>query len=172
MKRITSMLLYAMVLSIPLAGLYYTLPRQIHVQYPAVKYRLGVLEEAQLKVVEVDGSVQRRYFEHNRFRGTLVLGEERLESLDVVLNPDGALLMVRDEETGRLVRYGVLYALDDFSRFTIAVLEPVVMFGVVSRERFWDTNAGMMVSAPANNREEALRVSNELMGNLLEKPLE
>lgn len=171
MKKITRGILYLLILSIPVAALVYTLPRDMQTQYTGVEYRLGDTASAKSINVQMNGSIQKRFFEHNRFRGDMKLGENSLEHMDVVLNPDGALLMVRNNETGKLERFGVLYANNDLSIWTIAVLEPVVLFGQVSEERFWDVESGLMISAPANNRQEALLISNGLLGNLLEEPL-
>lgn len=172
MKKITRTMLYLLILSIPIAALVYTLPRDIQAQYTGVEYRLGDRESAMSINVQINGSIQKRFFEHNRFRGDIKMGEYSLDDMDVVLNPDGALLMVRNKETGKLERFGVLYTNADLSLWTMAVLEPVMLFGQASEEKFWDVETGLMISAPASNRHEALTLSNDLLGNLLEEPLQ
>lgn len=171
MKKIVRAIVYLLILSIPIAALVYTLPRNMQAQYTGVEFRLGDLESAKSINVQMNGSIQKRFFEYNRFRGDIKIGEHSLDDMDVVLNPDGALLMVRNNETGKLERFGVLYTNSDLSQWTMAVLEPVVIFGQVSEEKFWDVETGLMISAPAGNRQEALTVSNDLLGNLLEEPL-
>ncbi len=171
MNKITRNILYLIIVSIPLAGLVYTLPRDVQPEYTGVEYRLGELESGDQINIQITGTLQKRFFEQNRFRGTLVFGDHLLENMDVALNPDGSLLMVKNNETGKLERFGVMYSSSDLSKWTIAVLEPVVLFGETSEERFWDTEDGLMISAPAETRQEALDISNELMGNLLEEPL-
>lgn len=172
MNKIIRNALYLLVLSIPLAGLVYTLPRDMELHYAGIEYRLGDVESASSVSVDIEGKIQKRFFNNNRFRGDILLGEHHLFDMDVVLNPDGALLMVRNTETGKLERVGVLYSTGDISQLTIAVLEPAVLFGQVSEERFWNRDSGLMISAPADSRQEAVNISNELLGNLLEEPLE
>lgn len=172
MNKITRSIMYLVILAIPLAGLVYTLPRNVRLQVTGVEYRLGDMESAKPINVHMTGSLQRRFFEYSRFRGNLTAGDHSLEDVEVVLNPDGDLLMVRNEETGKLERFGVIYADNDLNKWTMAVLEPVVLFGQTSEDKFWDIESGLMISTPAASRQEALNISNELMGNLLEEPLE
>lgn len=171
MKRLKRSILYLIILAIPLAGLVYTFPRNTVVVLPGIEYRLGEPEDFRSVSIKLEGTFQRRFLDKNRFRGTAYIGGQTLRDVDVTLNPDGALMMVRNVETEKIERFGAIYSEGELERFTIAVLEPVIFFGQVSEEKFWDTDSGMMISVPAETREEALRISNEIMAHLLDEPL-
>ncbi len=171
MKGVKKVILYIVILVLPLAGLYYTIPQKMERQYTGVEYRLGEEADEKVMMISVDGKLQKRFFNFDRFRGTLHLGEEQLNDIDVVLHPDGSMLMGVSSETGKREQYGVLYADETLEQFTVAVLEKVVLFGQESDERFWNIDRGLMISAPADHRQKAVAVSNERMSHLLEEPL-
>ena len=122
--------------------------------------------------VRFEGRLQRRFFDTQRFRGVIIIGDKVLEDVDVNLTQGGDLVMAKDPDTGERYRFGVFYAVSGLEKITFTVLEPVVVFGVTTDEKYWSLEDGLMISAPAANRSEALHVSNQLMGHLLEKPLE
>ncbi|SMP61454.1 hypothetical protein SAMN06296020_10953 [Anoxynatronum buryatiense] len=164
--------IYLIILAIPSTGLLYTIPRSIERELPAVEYRLGRPEEMTSYQLRIEGVIQRRLFDHKRFRGTIWLNDRALTDLDFLLRESGELLMARDPESGQRDQFGAIYVDESMSRVTIAVLEPVRMFGIESSEKFWNQETGKMISAPADSRKDALRLSNEIMEDILEKPLE
>lgn len=172
MSRLKTAIICLVMLAVPLTGLIYTLPYRFLRELPAVEYRLGRSEEITAYPLRIEGTIQRRFFDHKRFRGTIWLGDKALTDLDFLLRESGELLMARDAETGQREQFGAIYMKDSMGRITIAVLEPVRMFGIESSEKFWNQETGKMISAPADSREAALRLTNEIMAPLLEKPLE
>lgn len=54
---------------------------------------------------------------------------------------------------------------DDFSKLTVMVLKPDE---ADSSRKGWSGRDGLMISAPAKNRSEALEVSNEFMKEYLQ----
>jgi len=62
---------------------------------------------------------------------------------------------------GELKYYGMIYIEGMFEKLTIQIHERD-SYGVYS----WSGENGWIVSAPSNNRAEAVDVSNELMGKL------
>jgi hypothetical protein len=160
------------ILALPLIGLLYMTPRQVEVNVIGIEYRLGNPDIQKTVVIRVEGTVQRRILDETRFRGNIHIDGQSLLDVDTTLNQEGDLIMARNIESGEFKSYGALYAPGSFERFTIAVLETLEAEEADPAERFWDTNSGLMISAPANNRFEALRLSNEIMEPILQHDLE
>jgi len=164
--------IYLVVLAIPFGGLAYTLPRRSAMVLHGIEYRLGEYESHKPVNVHIEGTFQRRFLAHSRFRGTMTIDGRILKDMDMTLNPDGSLMMYRNVETEKMERYGALYSDGSLTSFTIAVLEPIVLFGFASDDTYWDPANGLMISVPANTREEALQITNDLLAHLVEEPLE
>ncbi|MEL7597140.1 MAG: hypothetical protein AAGU01_02945, partial [Clostridiaceae bacterium] len=67
------------------------------------------------------------------------------------------------------VTYGPIYINNDFSQLTINIMEPQNLY---IPNKKWIGDNGLMISAPASNRKEALQISNSLMKYILSKELE
>ncbi|MDQ0252686.1 Asp-tRNA(Asn)/Glu-tRNA(Gln) amidotransferase A subunit family amidase [Evansella vedderi] len=60
-----------------------------------------------------------------------------------------------------IITYGFIYGGENFSELTIGVHEQK------NGGSGWNSADGMMISAPAGDRKEGLKLSNQLMGNVI-----
>jgi hypothetical protein len=98
----------------------------------------------------------------------MVVPEDQRE-LELNLGEHGqAHLIYAYVEQGKLrtYSYGQIFINEDFSQFTIRKYEIEETTAYSSRGS-WNPEDGYMLSAPAQNREEALSISNELSGEFM-----
>ncbi|WP_422657448.1 hypothetical protein ACK8P5_17005 [Paenibacillus sp. EC2-1] len=163
-------------------AVWYIIPREIHRSLDGIKYRLGEenREFEELITVNIDGRMNRNWKGERIFTGSiLVEGEE------ISVPPDQRELEVRFPKNSyhQLIiyhgihnssiyqfPYGDLFTNEDLSELTITRFEETP-----SGIKGWDSEDGLMISAPAEDRAEALEISNRYfkaywMG--MTKPLE
>lgn len=146
-------------------------PRQVHLDVQGVKYRLGEANAGheELVQVKIDGEVWKDWKGASTFSGTI-----DVEGSDIPLTESKQKIKINlDEEAGsRLIAYngydeitgpfrfiyGSLHADDRLQNVTINIFEQKEDGGSE-----WSSASGLMVSAPASNRTEALEVANQLM---------
>lgn len=159
------------VVAVVVVGLiYYFLPRQIQMEAPGIKYRLGVENQGTVKpvYVHIKGALYRGWLGNRTFRGTLGIEGEELpvsevnRELEIQLDKNNFGWLhyynVQDEFLG-LYLYGTVTFAKDYSKVTFNIHEKDSDYSSQ-----WNGEDGLMLSAPASNREEALQISNELMG--------
>jgi len=146
-------------------------PRQVHLDVQGVKYRLGEANAGREELVQVkiDGEVWKDWKGAPTFSGTI-----DIEGSDIPLTESEQKIKINlGEGAGsRLIAYngyheitgpfryiyGSLYADDPLRNVSINVFEQKEDGGSE-----WSSDSGLMVSAPASNRTEALEVANKLM---------
>jgi hypothetical protein len=69
--------------------------------------------------------------------------------------------------TPQMYPYGIIFINKDFSKVSIMKYQDD-KDGADTSTRGWGAEDGLMISAPANNRKQALEISNELMGKYLQ----
>jgi hypothetical protein len=173
MRRI---LLFGVLLAVVAAlafGVYRFYPREVDFEADGMKYRLGAVGAAEERPVRViiKGKVWRNWNGDRKFVGTVDLKGEEIpvpeDARDVTVNfnhgtnfgvvvygwfPNG---------TARTRALGILHVSDDFSAVAIQFYEYEDNGGS------WTSGDGLIIAAPASNREEAVALSNELMRDSL-----
>jgi hypothetical protein len=151
---------------------YWLFPRTVELNTEGFKYRLGKENIAfgESLQVNVNGKAYRRLGGNLKF-----IGEIQLEGKDtpveqnrwqvelLIHQKDGELLYVRRDGKMLPETIGTLFVNRDFSEMTIAVMEK----NEDGNGGGWSGGDGLMISAPATNREAALAVSNFLMADYL-----
>jgi hypothetical protein len=132
-------------------------------------YRLGSGSLVENIDINVNGYFSRGLFKGDRFEGTINIGDKELQKLDMMFAKDkGGILFYYDETTGDYTSHGQIYFDNKREKIAITVFDQ-------SRQdkskKNWSSNNGLMISAPANNRAEALEISNELLKETLENKL-
>lgn len=149
-------------------------PREVDVRLEGVKYRLGKenASEVEPAVIYIKGTVRRTLRGDRLFQGTVEIeGEPIPVPKDELKNykfiaPKGkgftiSYFWTEDWKSWNSFMLGTLYANDDFSQITLAISE--------KREGGWSWNGGdgLMLTAPAKDRTEALQLANKLMEHIL-----
>jgi hypothetical protein len=172
MKRIV---LLAALLAIAAAAFpaYWFWPREVDFEAQGMKYRLGspgAPEERPLKV-SIRGKLYRNLKGDLTFKGTV-----GLEGEDIPVPEDQRTVKITkykglhsywlvysyiEDAKPYIFSMGQLFTDDDFGRIAIQLYEHEEGGG------HWDAESGLMIAAPASNREEAVALSNELMRDML-----
>lgn len=152
------------------AAVYYFYPRTVDLQEQGIKYRLGAAAPSyeQPIQVHVKGKLYRRITGNRTFIGTIELEGEEMpvppnqRKVELRFNKDNAVLLVYPyvhNAKPYIHAVGRIYFDKTFSKFTLTVLD---------KEHGWSGDNGLMITAPAANRTEALAISNALMEHSLD----
>ncbi|CAM3643937.1 MULTISPECIES: hypothetical protein [Saccharibacillus] len=149
-------------------------PRPVDLDVQGVKYRLGAdaADEAKLVRVKIQGDVWRSWRGTPRFEGTIEVEGEVPEvpaarkKVEVGLGGSAVDRLIVydyfDNEGLHTVTYGSLYASSDMRQVSIQVFEEG------GGGQGWNSGSGLMVTAPAEKRQQALEIANLLMREELE----
>ncbi len=143
-----------------------------------IVYQLGNEKSTDKNVtIKMDGKIHRSLFKNKRFVGTIDISGEPLPPSNAV---NKELVIELDQDNSGIIQYtanngedgyadfhwyGSLFVQDDFSRITIA------KYKQTESESGWSSKDGIMITAPATNRVDGLRIANELMKEFLQNPL-
>ncbi|MCT4566498.1 MAG: hypothetical protein N4A68_19565 [Maledivibacter sp.] len=157
----------------------FAFPITINKEIPAVKYRLGDEESIENITIKIDGQYNRKLFLSDTFIGTIYIegyeftkddsGFSNLKSTlaDINFNRDGygryGYVKVNSDDLMNLME-GEIFMKDKFSMFTMTIMEK----DASDKSRSgWSSEKGLMISAPAKTRGDALNISNLLMKDFL-----
>ncbi|MBN2852144.1 MAG: hypothetical protein JXQ23_05345 [Clostridia bacterium] len=175
-------ILYFLLSFIILAGLltliFTSFPKNIDRTFEAVKYRLGAENADYMEKTSymIKGKYSHSLFGHS-FKGVIYENGEPISAFnnddyDVTINFDETnqgLLYITGEYVS-LISYGTIYIDQKFNQIAISLFEQAE--DSAANEKTWNSADGLMIAGPAATREEALDISNELMKEVIHKPLE
>lgn len=171
-RRVILLILLLMLIGYGIFASGYT----INTELPAVKYRLGDEKNFENILIKIDGTYQRRLFSADIFRGTIYIegfeftnessGFANFKSTlaDIHVDTDGYgfykyIKVSGDGEIQDLMQ-GNIFIKDKFSMLTMTIMEKSNLDDSISG---WNSQTGLMISAPAQSRDEALKIFNSLM---------
>lgn len=156
------------------------LPKRINYELDGIKYQLGAGNEtlAEPVKVRIDGYLNKSLTGALSFKGEIDLEgypppvpeENRRLSISFDKRHSG-LVVYHTVKDGNLIGYslGILHINDDMSQVSVSLYKEDPKD---PSRKSWSGDDGLMISAPAQSREEALDLSNELMRPMLMRPLE
>ena len=145
----------------------YLSPRRLNKEYSGEIYRIGVSNYSEHIKINIDGNLYKGLFKGDKFKGTIIIGDKKLLKLDMIIDNEGmGLLFYFEESVGEYTSYGSIIFSNKKDEFTISVFEENK-----DKKEFksWYSKEGLLISAPANNRDEALKLSNDLMEKTMYK---
>lgn len=148
---------------------YWFYPREVNLEAQGIQYRLGhpSAENTRPLRVSIQGKIYRSLNGDRTFTGTV-----DLEGVDIPVPKNQRVMDFKSFQGSKafhlayaynhngkpyIYMMGMLYPNDDFSAAVITLVEYKEDGGS------WSGSDGLMVAAPAANREEAVALSNELM---------
>lgn len=172
-------------------SIWFVYPKRVNQTFEGVSYQLGDQENNADKVtIKVDGKLKKRLFKNQIFEGTIAIDDELLppnveETLKIELDSIwGGGWIQYWEPFMNVYTYGILIINNDFSELTILKQESDVseeedhenpqssVEGDQRKRSSWSGEDGRVISAPADDRTEALKITNMLMEDHLQRPLE
>lgn len=137
-------------------------PRRIHNEYNGLMYRIGDRNYTENIKIMINGYFSKGFLKGDRFQGTITIGEKLLSKIDMRFDDINRGHLFSYEE-GDYADYGTMFISKRMEKLTIGVYKDHNDKG----GKTWSTREGLMISAPALNREEAVQLSNILMKNML-----
>ncbi|WP_274362085.1 hypothetical protein [Paenibacillus thermotolerans] len=150
-----------------------TYPKQYDFSLDGLLYQLGEQNRDTVKpvTVQIKGETRKKLNGMKSFKGTIDISGENIpvpekyreinRSFDM---QGGALLAYAYSDGGQIKHflYGTMYVNDDFSKVTITKL-----VDEDGESKVWTGDDGFMITAPAQSKDEALSITNELMKHVL-----
>lgn len=157
---------------------WYTNPKELNKTFDGVFYQLGSenFGTEEILQIKVKGEVQRNLFGNKTFIGIIDIDgevipppEARYDEVEFKIGSGygnfGSISYI-DDERDSIFTFGNIYVTDDFNAFTIAIITNSESGGT------WNSGDGMVISAQATNRKEALNIANELVNHPSLNPFE
>ncbi|MCB2291058.1 hypothetical protein LGK97_15080 [Clostridium sp. CS001] len=135
-------------------GIYYTFPKIINVTLNGVSYKINNKQQQEQVTIKINGSYGKRILKKDLFVGSITIGNLRCDGVEISVGDNSSFLTYinKNTESGKIY-YGEMFTDNKLTKLTISV------FG----------EDGTMISAPAKDRVDAVKISNELMKNFLEE---
>lgn len=157
-KRIISFAVIAMLF---IASVFYSFPRVLDKEYNGIMYRLGDSNYSEIVKIKIDGYYSKGLLSQDMFKGSIIIGDKELSRIDMTFDKFGMGLLFSYYE-GEYRSYGSLHLSKNKNELTICVFEE----GLEKGGKSWSANDGLMISAPASNREEAVEITKVLMKDI------
>lgn len=142
-----------------MAMFYY--PEEINQSYEGIRFRLGE-DEANEDILEapivltIVGTIYPRIFKGDKFIGDIKIGEVNLTDLELQI--EASTYLHGQHMTEPFTRYTILYTKDIRKSFVVTELKN----NEEGSGGHWSSTDGVVIAAPASNREEGLALMNEL----------
>ncbi len=165
MKDNKKFIYYTIFIILFVSSVIYFYPKKLRLDYNGIIYRLGDSNYSEKIKVSINGYLSKGLIRGDKFQGILIIGDKQLSKINIRFDSaDKDDLLYFDENTGDFTSYGQIYSSDIKKGLTISVFEQC---GQKEGVRRWSSKDGLIISAPANNRNEALDISNKLMKGIL-----
>jgi membrane protein YdbS with pleckstrin-like domain len=159
-KVVASILLASIVMLVVVTYTILLIPREFNRSYEGVKFRLGDETEEILEKVRIEfkGTICRNFTLEETFKGSIrindfaIPSEKNFQGFVTIDLSHGDWLRESISYLGSRI-YGNLYMSRDHNQLSIIIME----------DNGWNSEDGLMITAPASNRKEALYVSNNVM---------
>ncbi|WP_432667439.1 hypothetical protein R9X47_13720 [Wukongibacter baidiensis] len=162
-----------------IAYVIFAFPVKINKELPAVRYRLGDEKFAENITIKIDGRYVRKLFSDDVFVGTIYIeGYEFTDDSSGFRNLKSTLANINFNRKGHgMYKYvkissgdlqdlmeGEIYMKDKFSVLSMTIMEKDSPDSAISG---WNSGDGLVISAPAKTRQEALNIFNLLIKDIL-----
>lgn len=160
MKRFKKIYVY-IIIALLLLGTLYLYPKKFNNSYNALTYRLGDKTYSENIQINIEGWLSNRFFRSPSFKGTIFIGDKKLSNTSLKFNKGNyADILYFDEASGEYRSYGFMVTKNIRKQFTVGISEAK---NSDDSAKHWSSKDGLILSAPANNRDEALRITKDLM---------
>lgn len=167
MNKYKKLIIITFIITFIFLIIFYCYPRKLYSECSGIIYRLGDSNYSDDIKINLDGYYSKGLFTGDIFEGAITIGEKKLTKINMKFDKfKRGHLFCYDENIGEYISYGDLFSNNRMKDFTIIVIEKD---GKSKGSGSWTGKDGLMISAPANNRDEALEISNKLMKDVLGK---
>lgn len=175
-KGTVTFILIICVVSTIVLLLIYIRPISVDIKLNGVRYSTVLNDDSiiQTEIVVMQGTLKRKLNGERTFSGTLGSGKNELElqknmrKVDILFDSEGYGKMMSTQVNQQAdwkpenYRYGIIFA--DFNRKELTIQLNELNEKSVER---WVQGEGNLITAPASNKADALKISNRLMENFV-----
>jgi hypothetical protein len=173
MKR-TKIIIFIIFIAIAASYIVYTYPKHLTKEFDGILYRLGDSDKEYASKVKVtfSGVYSKNFIFGNNFKGDIFINGSKVDVNEVKFDKynRGILGRYYNENTGENVLLSMIIMDSNFNKFTIAV-DDLHSKTEDSESYTWSTNEGLVITAPAKNRSEALNITKEIFSKYLHIPV-
>jgi len=161
-KKFLIVIITAIVCSVMIAFWYFT-PKQINKTMHGFSYQLGNEESGENIDIKINGELRKTFTGKKIFKGIIdiegidypITPQEREVELNFVENQAFMVYKYIDNDyEAEMFHLGAIHINNTFSQLTIRKRD---------KDGSWNGNKGLMITAPATDRKQALKISNELL---------
>lgn len=139
---------------------YYTFPRKVNLAYDGIKCNINDQQQQEQVKINLTGFYHNQIFAKDFFRGSVTIDNEIYPDLKLLIEDQLQMIQYRDYEgSGKLHTYGEAFIEENLKALTILLVHDT--------ENGWEGEDGLILSAPAKNKAEALEIYNKLMKKIL-----
>lgn len=144
------------------ASILYIYPRNIGVNYNGIKYQAKSTDSATSVNIKIEGNLRKKLFNKgSKFYGKIIIDNITFEYTEWPLYFDKRNVgLLEYREADNMKTFGQIITSNSFKTFTLEV------FKTQNGGYSWNSGDGWLISAPANNRNEAVEISNVLLKKL------
>jgi len=144
------------------ASILYIYPRNISVNYNGIKYQCGSTDNSTSVNIKIEGSLRKKLFgKSSKFYGKIIIDDINFEYTEWPLYLDKKNVgLLEYREADNMKTFGQVITSNSFKTFTLEV------FKTQKGGYSWNSGDGWLISAPANNRNKAVEISNVLLKKL------
>lgn len=136
---------------------WYRVPWGFHKEFEGIYYKPGDPGFSERLTISFDGYLQRGVWQDDKFEGMMRVGDK---DMNVILQiPDDQATYLNYIDNNTIEMYGIMYTKDIKKGFTIFLYK---QDETNKNHSGWTVEDGYMISAPADNRSEALKLSKRL----------
>ncbi|GKX31333.1 hypothetical protein SH1V18_38130 [Vallitalea longa] len=134
-------------------------PQNYSKVYNGIMYRAGNSKYEESITVKLEGQYNKNWFAKNKFKGTIYINDSKLPNVKIIWDKSGKG-SIDYWINNYFYSYGLIYISKNLEKIIICVYETD---NINKSTTHWNTVDGLIISAPANNRKEALIISNDLI---------
>lgn len=168
MNRFKKIYVY-IIIALLLLGTLYLYPKKFNNSYNALIYRLGDKTYGENVQINIEGWVFNKFFKSPSFKGTIFIGDKKLSSISLKFDKNNkADIFYFDEASEEYRSYGFMVTKNIRKQFSVCISEAK---SSDDSAKHWSSKDGLILSAPASNRYEALEISKNLMEPLIDSSI-
>ena len=134
-------------------AIYYTFPKIINLTFNGIRYKVDNQQQQEQVTININGSYRKRILKKDLFEGSIKIDNQSFDGLEISVGANSSWISSFDKDSQSVKYYGEIFTDNTLRKFTISA---------VGKD-------GFMISAPAKDRVDAVKISNELMKNVLKE---
>lgn len=169
MKKLKIIILIASILII---GSYigYTFPRSLNKEFNGIQFRIGESDKEYLDIVKIkfDGAFSKNFIFGNTFNGNIYINDSQLGEYELKFDKFNRAILHSQQNKllGDNLEPTMLIIDSGFNSLIICISE-LVLSSHSSKSYGWSIYDGLVIAAPAENRDEAANITSGFIAKSL-----